>query len=73
MCCYTLFLANILAVMAPLMLCHTLNTAPGMVARGKEAKWIAASEEARPLFCMPTSMLMAMHFSRENLSRRPMV
>ena len=27
-------------MIAPLMLCHTLNTAPGMVAKGKAAKCI---------------------------------
>ena len=41
---------------APEMLCHTENTAPGMVASGYCAKWAAAREVARPEFCIPTSM-----------------
>ena len=47
------------ATNAPLILCHTLKMAPGMVAKGAEAKWRVANEQASPLFCMPTSMLMA--------------
>ena len=50
------------ATIAPLMLCHTLNMAPGMAANGKAAKCIVANEEARPLFCIPTSMGIAARF-----------
>ncbi len=60
-----------LAMSAPEMLCQTENTAPGIVARGKEAKWRTAREEARPEFCIPTSMLIAIFFGRERRSRRP--
>ena len=52
------------AMMAPLMLCQTLKTAPGMVAKGKAAKCITASEVAKPEFCMPTSILSATLFGR---------
>ena len=48
------------ATTAPLMLCHTLNIAPGMVARGKAAKWVAARLLASPEFCIPTSMAIAL-------------
>ena len=33
-CCFSFRRANARATIAPLMLCHTLNTAPGMVASG---------------------------------------
>ena len=45
--------------MEPAILCHTLKIAPGSVASGLAAKLAAASETARPLFCMPTSIAMA--------------
>ncbi len=51
------------ATNAPLILCHTLKMAPGMVAKGAEAKWRVANEQASPLFCMPTSMLMAVRLA----------
>ena len=38
--------AKKLARTAPEMLCHTENTAPGMVASGYCAKWAAAREVA---------------------------
>ena len=50
------------ATIAPLILCHTLNIAPGMAANGKAAKCIVANDEARPLFCIPTSMDIAARF-----------
>ena len=51
--------AKKLARTAPEMLCHTENTAPGIVASGYCAKWAAAREVARPEFCMylPTKSL----------------
>lgn len=52
-----------LAKIEPEMLCHTLKMAPGSVARGLAAKLAAASETARPLFCMATSMAMAVALS----------
>ncbi len=45
--------------MEPAILCHTLKIAPGSVASGLAAKLAAASETARPLFCMPTSIAIA--------------
>lgn len=45
--------------MLPEKLCHTENMAPGTAAMGNKAKWVAASEVARPEFCIPTSMAMA--------------
>ena len=42
----------------PDMLCHTLNIAPGRVARGLATKFMAARDIARPLFCMATSILL---------------
>lgn len=52
-------LLKICAAMLPEKLCHTENMAPGTAAMGNRAKWVAASEVARPEFCMPTSMAMA--------------
>ena len=40
------------AKMEPAILCHTLKIAPGSVASGLAAKLAAASETARPLFCI---------------------
>ena len=45
--------------MLPEKLCHTENMAPGTAAIGNKAKWVAASEVARPEFCIPTSRAMA--------------
>ena len=59
------------ATIAPLMLCQTLNTAPGMVAKGKAAKCITANEVAKPEFCIPTSMLSATHLFCCRRNRRP--
>ena len=47
----------------PDMLCHTLNIAPGSVARGFAAKFIAAKDMASPLFCIATSIATAVTFS----------
>ncbi len=55
-------LRRIPANMDPAMLCHTLKMAPGSVASGLEAKLAVASDTASPLFCMPTSMAMAVAF-----------
>ena len=41
------------------MLCQTLKMAPGMVAIGKAAKWSVARLDAKPEFCIPTSIEMA--------------
>ena len=49
--------------MLPEKLCHVENIAPGTAARGNMAKWVAASDVARPEFCMPTSMEMAVRLS----------
>ena len=62
----------ILATNAPLILCHTLKMAPGMVAMGKAAKCRTARLEARPEFCIPTSMEMAVRFGWERRNRWPM-
>lgn len=48
--------------MVPLILCQTLNIAPGIVASGNVAKCNTAKLEANPEFCIPTSMLIAAHF-----------
>jgi hypothetical protein len=61
---YQFCLAKNLATMAPLMLCHTLKMAPGMVARGYKAKWVAARLLAKPEFCMPTSIDIALRLAR---------
>ena len=53
------------------MLCHTENTAPGMVASGYCAKCAAARLVARPEFCMPTSMEIARHLVESSLSSLP--
>lgn len=52
-----------LAKTEPEMLCQTLKMAPGRVARGLAAKFAAARETARPLFCIPTSMEIAVALS----------
>jgi hypothetical protein len=53
------------------MLCQTLKTAPGTVAMGNVAKWSVASDEASPLFCMPTSTLMARRLAGVIFSSSP--
>ena len=63
--------AKKLARTAPEMLCHTENTAPGMVASGYCAKWAAAREVARPEFCIPTSMEIARHLVESSFSSLP--
>ncbi len=40
-------------------LCQTENMAPGTAAIGNKEIWVAASEVARPEFCIPPSMAMA--------------
>ena len=45
--------------MEPAILCHTLKIAPGGVASGLATKLAAARETASPLFCMPTSIAIA--------------
>ena len=45
--------------MEPAILCHTLKIAPGRVASGLATKLAAARETASPLFCMPTSIAIA--------------
>lgn len=49
----------ILAKIEPEILCHTLKIAPGSVASGFPAKFAAASDTASPLFCIPTSIAIA--------------
>ena len=63
--------AKKLARTAPEMLCHTENTAPGMVASGYCAKWAAAREVARPEFCIPTSREIARHLVESSFSSLP--
>ncbi|QOR04933.1 hypothetical protein [Campylobacter cuniculorum] len=41
------------------ILCHTLKTAPAIVATGLK---LTAKEVARAEFCIPTSMETALHF-----------
>ena len=55
-------LRRILAKTDPEILCHTLKIAPGSVANGLAAKLAVASVIARPLFCIPTSIAMAVAF-----------
>ena len=43
---------NTCAAILPEKLCHTEKMAPGTVAIGNMAKWVAASEVARPEFCI---------------------
>jgi len=43
-----------------------------MVARGYWAKWVAAREVARPEFCIPTSMEMALHLLESSFKSFPM-
>ena len=50
---------KICAAILPEKLCHTENMAPGTAAKGNMAKCVAASDVAKPEFCMPTSMEMA--------------
>ena len=45
-----------LAIIAPDILCHTLNIAPGTVAIAKFGKAFVAKLEARPEFYIPTSI-----------------
>lgn len=45
-----------LASIAPDMLCHTENIAPGTVASARSGNAVPASEVASPEFCIPTSM-----------------
>ena len=59
------------ATIAPLILCHTLKMAPGMAASGKAAKCNVASDDASPLFCIPTSMDIAALLGRESPKRVP--
>ena len=56
-----------LAKIEPEILCQTLKMAPGRVARGLAAKFAAARETARPLFCIPTSMEIAVALSYSTL------
>ena len=62
---------NICAAMLPEKLCHTENMAPGTAAMGKRAKWVAAREVARPEFCIPTSMEMAVRLGFSKPSSVP--
>ena len=43
----------------PEILCQTLKIAPGSVASGLVAKFAVARETASPLFCIPTSIAIA--------------
>ena len=56
-------LRRIPAKTEPDILCHTLKIAPGKVASGFAAKLAVASEIASPLFCIPTSMAIAVTLS----------
>jgi len=52
-------------------LCHTLKIAPTRVAKGFNAKFVAANVTAKPLFCIPTSIAKAVVLSYLNLSIYP--
>ena len=57
--------------MLPEKLCHTEKMAPGTVAIGNMAKWVAASEVASPEFCIPTSMAIAVRLGKSMPSTFP--
>ena len=52
-------------------MCHTLKIAPTRVAKGFNAKFVAANVTAKPLFCIPTSIANAVVLSYLNLSIYP--
>ena len=52
-----------LAAIAPEILCQALKIAPGSVARARDGKQEAASVEAMPEFCIPTSMEIALRLA----------
>lgn len=68
-----LILLKTAAAMLPEKLCHAEKMAPGTAARGNMAKCVAASDVARPEFCMPTSMEMAVRLSYGNPHNLPAV
>lgn len=57
--------------MLPEKLCHVENMAPGTAASGNMAKCVAASDVARPEFCIPTSIEMAVRLSCGNPNSLP--
>ena len=66
-----ILLAIILAAIAPEILCQALKIAPGTVARARDGKQEAASVEAMPEFCIPTSMEMALRLAGDILKTVP--
>lgn len=52
--------------MLPEKLCHVEKMAPGTAANGNMAKCVAARDVARPEFCIPTSMEIAVRLSCGN-------
>lgn len=52
-------------------MCHTLKIAPGTVARGSAGNDEAASDVARPEFCIPTSMDSVLLLFRSIPTMRP--
>ena len=63
------------AIIAPDILCHTLNTAPGIVANGYWANAVAARDVAKPEFYIPTSIatafLLAKFIPNTLLAKKP--
>ena len=57
--------------MAPEILCHTENIAPGTVAIAKLENDTLASDVARPEFCIPISIDIAFIFGKGILSIIP--
>jgi hypothetical protein len=53
------------------MLCQTLKRAPGIVANGYAAKCMVARLLAKPEFCIPTSIEIALFFVSVRPNRQP--
>lgn len=70
MFCY-LILLKILARIAPEILCHTENMAPGTVAIERSGKAVPASDVANPEFCIPISMERAFFLVAGSFKRTP--
>ena len=68
---FSALLAKNPARIAPDMLCQTLNMAPGTVAIASEGNEVDAREAAKPEFCIPTSMLMAVRLGCDSLRMLP--
>ena len=62
---------NILAKIAPEILCHTEKTAPGTVAIARFGNAVPASDVASPEFCIPISIDNAFFLEAGSLSNLP--